>query len=77
MSKITPPAVVDSHQRYSIPEAAAILRQSRAQTYKDIARDPRDVRTLRVYKEGARTFIHGSELIRRSRVGMPAENVAA
>jgi len=63
MQKLIPPVTVDSNQRYAIPEAAAILRISRAQLYEDIA-DGR----IRVFKEGRRTYIHGSTLIARSRV---------
>jgi hypothetical protein len=33
---ITVPALIDPHQRYTIPESSAILRQSVAKTYKDI-----------------------------------------
>jgi hypothetical protein len=65
MPKITPPPTVDPAQRYSIPEAAAILRQSRAQLYIDIRE-----RRVRVIHDRSRTYVHGAELIRRARVGM-------
>jgi len=56
-----PPVLIDPNQRYSMAETASILRQSRAKTYVDI-RDGR----LQVVKDGARTYAHGTELIRRS-----------
>jgi hypothetical protein len=55
------PAVIDANQRFEIDEGSAILRQSRAKTYSDIKNG-----TLRVIKDGARTYIPGTELIRRS-----------
>lgn len=66
-AKIQPPAVIDPNQRYEMVEACAILRQSKAGVYKDIAAG-----RLSVIKEGARTYVHGTELIRRSRVGLSA-----
>ena len=58
---IIPPAVVDPNQRYSLPESFAILRYSPAQGYKEIASG-----TLRVLREGRRTYVHGTELVRRA-----------
>jgi hypothetical protein len=63
---VPPPPLVDARQRYDIPEGSAILRQSQAATFKDMARPDDDPRKLRVIREGGRTFIPGSELIRRS-----------
>lgn len=61
------PALIDPNQRYEIDEGSAILRQSRAKTFQDIKLDPaKDPRALRVIKDGARTYIPGTELIRRS-----------
>lgn len=54
---------LDVQQRYTIPEAVAYLRQSRAKTYIDI-RDGR----LRAIKDGGRTYIPGSEIAKRSRL---------
>jgi len=51
---------LDVTQRYRIPEAAAYLRHSVATTFRDI-REGR----LRVTREGARTFVPGSEIARR------------
>jgi hypothetical protein len=56
------PPVVDSNQRYSLPESFAILRQSPAQGYRDIAAGK-----LTVFREGRRTYVHGSTLIARAR----------
>jgi hypothetical protein len=63
VKKLPPPAVVDTNQRYSLPEACAVLRQSPAQIYRDIAAD-----RLHVIREGRRTYVHGSELVRRASV---------
>jgi len=56
------PTYIDPNQRYTVPESSAILRQSVAKTYIDM-RDG----TLLSFKDGGRTYVHGSELIRRSR----------
>ncbi len=63
------PAQIDPNQRYSLAETCAILRQSPAKTFEDIRAG-----TLRVFKEGKRTYVSGAELIRRSR---PPEQFAA
>lgn len=52
---------VDVLQRYEIHEASAYLRQSRARTYKQIKSGE-----LRVIKDGKRTYIPGSEIVRKS-----------
>jgi len=52
---------IDQNQRYTIPEAAEYLRCSQAYVYQKIASGK--VQTL---KDGRRTYIHGSELIRVS-----------
>jgi hypothetical protein len=57
------PAVIDSNMRYSLPEAAAILRQSLSKTFKDIAE-----KKLATRPDGGRTYVLGSELIRRSKM---------
>ncbi len=58
---------LDVRQRYTLGEASMYLRQSIAQTYKQIAAGQ-----LRVIKSGARTYVHGSEIERFS-----AEAIAA
>ncbi len=64
MSKTAAPLpTLDQQQRYTIPETCAYLRTSRASVYKLIAND-----SLRVLKEGKRTFVPGSEIARRSQV---------
>lgn len=68
--KLPAPALVDPNQRYTMPEAAAILRQSLAKTYLDVRRGE-----LRILKDGSRTYAPGSELVRRST--LPAEQSAA
>ena len=60
---IAVPVLIDLHQRYTIPEASAILRQSTAKTYTDIKAG-----NLRVIKDAARTYVPGSELVRRSTI---------
>ena len=52
----------DERLRYTVPEASALLRQSRAKTYLDIKNGK-----LRPIRDGARTYIPGSEIHRRSR----------
>lgn len=52
---------VDPLQRYTVDETCVYLRQSPAKTYSDIARGD-----LRVIKDGSRTYIPGSEIVRRS-----------
>ena len=49
--------------RYSVPEAAALLRQSVSRTWADI----REAK-LAVIREGAKTYIPGTEIVRRSRL---------
>jgi len=52
---------VDSNQRYEIGEASAYLRQSVAKTYLDIKAG-----RLQILKDGWRTFVPGSEIVRVS-----------
>lgn len=58
-SPVLPP--IDPNQRYQIDEANAYLRQSRAKTYNDITAG-----NLKVIRDGARVYVPGTELIRRS-----------
>ena len=62
-------AALDERQRYSIDEAAAYLRCSRAQLYKKIK-----VGVVLVIKDGDRTYVPGSVIARLSRA--PDQNVA-
>ena len=52
---------VDSRQRYTPEEAADYLRSSRWSVFKDLKEG-----RLRAIREGRRTFIPGTEIIRRS-----------
>lgn len=52
---------LDAQQRYEIPECLAYLRTSRARLYQRIAAGE-----IRVLKDGKRTYIPGTELIRLS-----------
>jgi hypothetical protein len=52
---------IDLLQRYDVVEAAQYLRISRAKLYNDVAAG-----LIAVIKDGKRTFVHGSELARRS-----------
>lgn len=54
---------LDERQRYSVPEAIAYLRTSRRSIYALIGSG-----SLRVLKEGRRTYVPGSEIARLSRV---------
>lgn len=56
-------APVDANQRYSIPESEQYLRVSRSEIYLRIQRG-----TLRVIKDGRRTFVPGSEIVRLSTI---------
>jgi hypothetical protein len=69
VTKPNPPPALDPLQRYSIPEANALLRQSNARTYQQIK-----VGELKVIKDGGRTYIPGSEIARRS--AFPAIDVS-
>ena len=55
--------VFDERLRYSIPAASALLSQSRAKTYRDIAAG-----TLRVLRDAKRVYVPGTEIARRSRL---------
>lgn len=60
--RIPPPAILDPNQRYGLPEAFAALRVSEAEGYRKMADGE-----LRTFKDGARTFVSGTELIRASK----------
>lgn len=62
---VTPPLVIDPNSRYSLREAFAALRFSDIQGYRDMKAGK-----LAVIREGRRTYIHGSELIRRAAAGV-------
>lgn len=61
---------LDPAQRYSIPEGIAYLRSSRKTFYDDVKAG-----RIRLIKDGRRSYVHGSELIRRS--ALSRETVAA
>lgn len=52
---------VDPAQRYTVPEAIAYLRLSRKGFYDDVKAG-----RIKLVKDGRRSYVHGSELIRRS-----------
>jgi hypothetical protein len=52
---------LEPQRRYTINAASGLLSQSRAKTYLDIRAGK-----LAVIKDGRRTYIPGSEIIRRS-----------
>jgi len=52
---------IDANQRYTIGEAAAYLRQSRAKTYTDMKTG-----ALAVIKDGRRSYVPGTSIIERS-----------
>ncbi len=54
------PTQFDERLRFSIDEASALLRQSRAKTYNDITAG-----RLRIIKDGSRTYVPGTEIARR------------
>jgi hypothetical protein len=55
------PPYFDKALRYEVPETAALLRQSVSLTWRDIKTGK-----LLVIREGGRTFVPGSEIVRRS-----------
>ena len=55
---------LDPLQRYTINETCAYLRKSRAGVYAEIKSGH-----LLALKDGRRTYVHGSEIARRSRIG--------
>lgn len=56
-----PLPALDPLQRYDINETSLYLRVSRSKIYEDI-----NAGTLRTIKDGARVYVPGSEIIRRS-----------
>ncbi len=56
-----PLPLLDTRQRYSIDEGIAYLRESRSRMYQKIASGE-----VKVIKDGRRTYIPGTELIRLS-----------
>lgn len=62
-------APIDRSQRYTIAETVLYLRLSHASVYKEI-----NAGRLRVIKQGKRTFVPGSEIVRVSTLpGVPAD----
>ena len=64
--KISPPPL-ESNRRYSVATTNLLLDQSNSKTYEDIAAG-----RLKVIKDGKRTYIPGSEIIRRSTLAAAA-----
>jgi hypothetical protein len=64
---VQPPGPVDTNRRYPIKVANALLSQSNSKTYEDIAAG-----RLKVIKDGKRTYIPGSEIVRRSTLAAAA-----
>jgi hypothetical protein len=58
---VPPPGLIDANRRYSIKVVNELLSQSNSKTYEDIAEG-----RLKIIKDGKRTYIPGSEIIRRS-----------
>ena len=61
MKAITALPPLDLLQRYTVPEASAYLRQSRAKTYTDIAAG-----VIPIIKDGRRTYVSGNAIAARS-----------
>jgi excisionase family DNA binding protein len=57
---------LDKLQRYSVPEALALLRTSRRSLYQLIAAG-----RIRPIKQGRRTFISGAQIAKLSQVPTP------
>ena len=58
---------LDLHQRYTLAEAAAYLRQSRSKTHSDIQEGK-----LAVIKDGRRRYVPGTAIAARSAVDSAA-----
>lgn len=58
---VSAPGPIDTNRRYSIKVVNELLSQSNSKTYEDIAAG-----RLKIIKDGGRTYIPGSEIIRRS-----------
>jgi hypothetical protein len=56
-----PSLTLDPRQRYTVVEASDLLRQSRCKTYQQIKEG-----LIKSFKDGKRTYIPGTEIIRRS-----------
>ena len=65
----TPQPVADFNPllRFTVSEAAGLLRQSVSKTWVDIREDK-----LKVIREGGRVFVPGSEIVRRSSLSTQA-----
>jgi Helix-turn-helix domain len=62
---------LDPLQRYTVPEASELLRQCRAKTYQDI-----QAGRIQIIKDGKRTYVPGSEIIRRSTIPVQTQQSA-
>jgi hypothetical protein len=60
---VPPPGAIDIYRRYSVHDTNVLLSQSNSKTYEDIAAG-----RLKVIKDGKRTYIPGSEIVRRSTI---------
>ncbi len=65
-------APLDPRQRYTIEEAGAYLRSSRAKLYIDIKAG-----RIAVIKDGRRTYVPGTEIAARSALTPHSERAAA
>ena len=64
---VPPPGPIDTNRRYSIKVVNELLSQSNSKTYEDIAAG-----RLKVIKDGKRTYVPGSEIVRRSTLAAAA-----
>jgi hypothetical protein len=64
--KVSAPTL-DYNRRYTVATTNLLLDQSNSKTYEDIAAG-----RLKVIKDGKRTYIPGSEIIRRSTLAASA-----
>jgi hypothetical protein len=61
VKRVSPPAIIDSNQRYELAEVHAVLRQSHTKTFADIKAG-----RMQTLTDGRRRYVLGSELIRIS-----------
>ena len=62
---------LDLHQRYTLAEAAAYLRQSRSKTHSDIQEGK-----LAVIKDGRRRYVPGTAIAARSGIAATVNEAA-
>lgn len=66
LAGVTTARVFDEKLRFTVPDASYFLSQSPAKTWRDIKDG-----TLSAIRDAGRTYVPGTEIVRRSRIGAP------